>query len=220
MFQKLRPSGTLSERAYKTLKESILYLDLKPGAVLIEEELSEMLGISRTPIREALRRLSYEGLIRFTSGRRMHVTELSIDYFLNVAAIREPLELLAVRLASLHRTDSDIERMKNHVAEQFQHISQDMLNSRKFLDVDRQYHISLVESSKNPLLLKYIQEVNEAFHRYLHYTEFAERAVNVVNEHERVVQAIIARDSNEAERIMRSHLADVKESILIALSKK
>lgn len=218
-FEKLKVSGTLSDRAYKALKESILYLELKPGAVLIEEELSEKLGISRTPIREALKRLSYEGLISFHSGRRTHVTDLSLEVFLNVAAVRESLELLAVRLASIHRTDQDIKLMTSLADKQRALLDAPDLDTRQFLFVDRKYHMAIVTSSHNDFLVKYITEINEAFHRYLYYTEFNHRAMNVVSEHKEIINPITARDSNKAEILMMNHLSDVKESIILALSK-
>lgn len=219
VLAQIKSRGTLAGKAYNILKDAIISLDLKPGEILLEDDLSERLGISRTPLRAALQRLSFEGLIGVTPGKGTYVTELSTEYFLDLFAIRESLEILSVKLASINRTENDIKILKDLIAEQLIIAQEIPLDSRKYLELDRNVHMLLAGISKNNLLEKMLLQVNESYNRYLHFTNFEGRAVTVVQEHLLLAEAIEARNSIEAQRLIKDHINDVKESILLSLMK-
>lgn len=216
-LQKLKTEGTLSDKAYLSLKENILSLDLKPGEVLLEDRLSEMLGISRTPIREALKKLTYEGLITTSNGKGTYVTELTTDQFKNIYAIRDSLEVLSVRLACTYRSKEDIKALRKMVDEQIEIIRKPKLDDRYYLEVDRKIHMKIVKSSRNDILEKYLIQINESYKRYLYFTNFEKRAEGVTEEHSRIIDAIEKSEPDTAEAIMRAHLKGVNESIHLAL---
>lgn len=216
-LQKLKTEGTLSDKAYLSLKENILSLDLKPGEVLLEDRLSEMLGISRTPIREALKKLTYDGLITTSNGKGTYVTELTTDQFKNIYAIRDSLEVLSVRLACTYRSKEDIKALRKMVDEQIEIIRKPKLDDRYYLEVDRRIHMKIAKSSKNDILEKYLIQINESYKRYLYFTNFEKRAEGVTDEHSRIVDAIANADPDTAEDVMRAHLKGVNESIHLAL---
>lgn len=216
-LQKLKTEGTLSDKAYLSLKENILSLDLKPGEVLLEDRLSEMLGISRTPIREALKKLTYEGLITTSNGKGTYVTELTTDQFKKIFVIRDSLEALSVRLACNYRSKEDIRALRKMVDEQIEIIRKPKLDDRYYLEVDRKIHMKIAKSSKNDILEKYLVQINESYKRYLYFTNFEKRAEGVTDEHSRIVDAIEKSEPDTAEAIMRDHLKGVNDSIHLAL---
>ena len=178
-IEPIKGKGTLSDQAYKTLKEAILSLKLEPGSLLYEDDLSKMLGISRTPIRTALQKLSHEDLV-LLGNKGTYVTELSPEVFFEIYDIREALELLSIREAALHRNEEDIKEMYCLLEEQDQLLSQPKLAGKAFLTLDRKLHLCIAKSTGNDLLIKYLLQINESFNRYLYFTEFEYRATNVL----------------------------------------
>ena len=216
-LQKLKTEGTLSEKAYLSLKENILSLDLKPGEILLEDRISEMLGISRTPIREALKKLTYDGLIITSYGKGTYVTELTTEQFKNIYVLRDSLEVLSVRHACVNKNDEDLKALRRLVAEQVEITIKPKLDVRSYLEIDRKIHIKIAKSTKNDMLIKYIEQINESYKRYLYFTNFEKRATWVIDEHSSIIDAIQNSEADIAEKIMRSHLKGVNDSIYLAL---
>ncbi len=190
-------------------------MDLKPGEVIIEDRISEELGISRTPLRAALQRLSFESLVEIVPGKGTCVTELSTKYFLELYELKEVVEMLSVRLAALNRTECDIIEINKLLGIQYKLALEKPLNTEEYLDVDREVHLLFARSSRNHLVEEQILMLNESYNRYLRSTDFTERAVTVVKEHMLIAEAIEERDSIKAQTIMKDHLQDVKETILL-----
>lgn len=219
-LEAIKSRGSLTDKAYDVLKQSILTLDIKPGEMIIEDRISEELGISRTPLRAALQRLSFESLIEIIPGKGTCVTKLSTEFFLELFELREVIEILSVKLAALNRTENDIADIRNLLEIQLEVAMTKPLNYEKYWNVDRQVHLLFARCSKNRLVEEQILRLNESYNRYLRSTDFSERAVNVVREHMLIADAIENRDSIRAQSIMENHLKDVKESILITILKK
>lgn len=217
MIKQVKSKGSLSDRAYKMLKNEILMLDLKPGQMLNEEELSERLGISRTPLRGALQRLDFESLVKIVPSKGTYVTELSIDYFLDLFALREAIEILSVKLAALNRTDEQLKEIKSLVNKQLEMAQDKDADYNEYIKVDREIHVILSRMAKNVLVEKQILRINESYNRYLRFVGFRNRDIVVAREHIMIIDAIEKRDTILAQDIMKDHLRDVKESILVAL---
>jgi len=214
----IKSKGTLSDKAYEALRDAIVSIELKPGEIILEDDLSEKLGISRTPIRAALQRLSYEGLVGM-QGKKTFVTELSADYFLDLYAIRESLEILSAKLAAENSNDKELSELKRIIEKHEEVTQQKPINRREYLDIDRKYHMFLAKLTKNSMLEEYIRQIYMSYNRYLNYTNFEGRAMTVIREHEDIYNSIFERDSIRAQSLMKEHLAGVKETILISLVK-
>lgn len=217
-LKQIKSKGSLTDKAYNTLKASIISLDLKPGQIIVEEVISEKLGISRTPLRAALQRLSFESLVEIIPAKGTCVTKLSTKYLLDLFALKEVVEMLAVKLAALNRTENDIEYLRNLVESQLEVALIKPLDVNKYLIIDRKLHAAFGKFSKNALVEEQIIKLNEAYDRYLHFTEFEYRAVTVVREHMMIVDAIEQRDSIRAQELMKDHTRDVRESILLSMT--
>lgn len=105
--QKEQPAASLAERAYTTIEERIVTVELKPGSVLSEQALADELGIGRTPVREALQRLANEGLVTVLPRRGVLVSEVNVQTQFEILAVRRALERLLVQLASDHAGTGD-----------------------------------------------------------------------------------------------------------------
>lgn len=218
-LEKLKTKGTLSDKAYEALKENILSLDLKPGEVLLEDSLSDMLGISRTPIREALQKLSYEGLVNYMNGRGTYVTELNTEYFLQIYDIRLSLESLSIRLATKNKTDDDILRLRKLIRKQNEIVNKDVLDNFYYLEIDTKIHMTIARISRNEVLVKYLSQIYESYKRYLYFTNFESRALTVTDEHTKIIDSIESGKVEDAVQSMERHLEGVKDSIYSALIK-
>ena len=217
-LEQIKSKGSLTDKAYNALKASIISLDLKPGQIIVEEDISEKLGISRTPLRAALQRLSFESLVEIIPAKGTCVTKLSTKYLLDLFSLKEVVEMLAVKLAALNRTENDIEYLRNLVENQLEVALVKPLDVNKYLIIDRKLHTAFGRFSKNALVEEQIIKLNEAYDRYLHFTEFEYRAVTVVREHMMIVDAIEQRDSIKAQELMKDHTRDVRESILLSIT--
>lgn len=218
-MEKKKKKLSLSEKAYNKLKKDIVFLNLRPGEILIEEEISKKLGISRTPIRAALQKLSFEGFVEITNTNRTTVSRLSVRKFENLSYVREALEVLAAKLSSLNRSASDLKTLNSLVKQQQEIISKETLDEKAWLNSDRKFHITIVKSTSNGELEKYLNQINESYNRYLHFTKFEERAEKVTKEHELLYNAIKSKDVDSSIEIMKEHLSGVKESIMSNLIK-
>lgn len=209
-----------TQQAYAIIKEKILTLELAPMQVLKEVELCEMLELSRTPIREAMQKLIAEGFIIEKSPKLNLVAPLTVNQFVDIYQLREVLEVLCVKLATLNwSSEEDINYLIELTADQKLLSKQHDVNSVEFLKVDRQFHRKLYEMSCNQFLEQELLRISELYYRYNYFTMFKNRSYVTVLEHEDIIEAIKSRNSRNAEIYMKDHLSTIRESILIGLSK-
>lgn len=213
---KIGQGGALSDRAYEVLKEAIVHRLLKPGQALNEEKLAEELGISRTPLRSALQQLYHEHLIRPASGKGYVVTSLSREDMEHVFLMRSVLEPAAARLAALHRTAGDVDKLHRLVGLQRQTVTAgDYL---KFLDYDRDFHLTVASIPKNPYLETAVRTMQLHGHRFLVLDENVYgRAPESVEEHAAIAHAIEAGQPDEAGRLMAQHVERTRAKLAEAL---
>src|SRR6266704_464762 len=138
---------TLWQRVYEHLREEILSEHLEPGAELLEVPLSEELGVSRGPIREAIGRLAAEGLVTVRPRRGAVVRSLSKDEFLELYQVREALEMMAVRLAVPRLTADDLSALEGLIAAMDKHAKRDEI--AEFFEANVAFHARLFEASGN-----------------------------------------------------------------------
>ncbi len=206
----------VTDWVYEELKSAIVDLRLAPGDPLREATLADQLGVSKTPIREALTRLEQEGLVETTSFKGAVVTGYSRQDLLEIYELRELLENAAARTAAESMADADRDRLdricresrklkKNHDAAGLPALIS------AFDDV-------LFEQVRNSRIRALIENLRAHLTRIGHLTaEIPGRIEASVDEHEKIVQAIAARDPELAERQMREHIRSVRDDQLRAL---
>lgn len=207
-----RPThASLAEKAYERLKEEIIFARLKPGSLVREEEYAERLGMSRTPVREALKKLEHEGLVRRIPQRGVVVTELSIQNFLEICEVRDLLESHASRIAAEKGDPLALEKF----AEEFSALdvpNPDEETVRRASVVDREFHQFILESAGNRRIVGIISHLNDVINR-LRFALTPSRYHESLGEHRRILEALKARNGAEAEAAMHAHIDAVRKSL-------
>ncbi|MEO6985861.1 MAG: GntR family transcriptional regulator [Paralcaligenes sp.] len=198
----------LGNRVYEHLKADILAQEILPATLLQESEIGEQFGVSRTPVREALRNLLNEGLIR-RSGRFYQVIEMSTKEIQDLYEVREALERAAVRLFIERAGDTSIERLFAIIESQTQALSaQDFM---AFANFDTEFHLTIAATSNNPLLFQQLSAVHDKAKlvRRRDAKTTPKWFNGVIVEHERILNALGRRDIAVADAEMRYHLNSV-----------
>jgi DNA-binding GntR family transcriptional regulator len=197
-----------AEFAYKMLLDAIREQQLKPGERVREDEVSKMLGISRTPVRQALHRLQTRGLLQQAPGRGLLVAELSRQQVVELYAMRELMEGAAARLAAQHAGPSDIIAMRR-VLEEFRKAAP---NARKLARINRLFHATIHEAAHNRYLRQSLNDFSDTL-ALLQGTTFSLKGrwkLELVENNE-LVDAIERRDAAAAEAIARQNMRNALE---------
>jgi len=207
------PSGYRVEEAYRHLKTRIMSADLPPGASLNELEIAAALGTSRTPVREAIRKLEQEGLVMRYPNRGAIVTKLSMTDVLEIWQLREILEPAACALAA-DRIDRDaLARLEGAFLElRGQEMGPEAYET--FLRADVGLHGLIVDSTGNATLRSVLGMLNERIVQVRVVTS-PTRFQSAVAEHLAIVAALKARDAQEAMAAMRRHLERARQSLVL-----
>jgi DNA-binding GntR family transcriptional regulator len=191
------------EAAYRYIRKAIQEGKLTPGERLREIELAKQVGLSRTPIREALSRLESEGLVAHDATRGVVVAELDYGMVTELYYMREVLEGTAARLAAQHASDVEIS-----ILDDLCHQYEAALSNEAALAIaNRRFHETLYRCSHNRYLLNMVTVLHNAL-SLLSGTTLGnpERAAESLREHRAVVTAIRARDADAAEQALRAHI--------------
>ena len=216
-----RDKSNKTDFAYNMIKEKILTLEFAPGSQLKEIELSDLLGLSRTPVREAIQRLEAERLVEQTGKNLNKVAEVTLDNFIEIYQVREVLENLTVKLATLNWTDyQEIIDLREILDKQKERSREVSIHSREFLYYDKMFHKRLATMTRNSLLEQGMFKYLDLYYRYNHVAIFVNRGLLTTEEHIDILQSIEQRDVKRAQSIMKSHLLVIRESIMIGIAKK
>jgi DNA-binding GntR family transcriptional regulator len=199
-----RRPPTAQEAVLGELRRAILTGELRPGQQVVQEALAERFGVSRVPLREALKILEGEGSVTYLPHRGYFVAELSLDDLLEVYRIRELLEDEAVRVAVPRLTEADLEDLTAAV--------QDWETAERAGDVaamteaNRRLHLGLYTASDRPRLVRLIRILWDAtdVYRALYYSQAPNRA-RVQHEHRAALQALRAGRTDEAVEVLARH---------------
>jgi len=204
------PFRTKTDAVYTELRTRILEGTIEPGSTLNQGQLASQLGVSTTPLREAIRRLESEGLVRSITHRLVEVAPLEISELAALYEVREELDAFAVRLAALLHTDQEREEM---VAALDLISDPNADGDGDALKQNRAFHATIYRASHNPVLIELLDSLWDRADRYRRAGVFLARDVNVLSEHRAIVDAVIARRAEEAEQLMREHLRHSSKAI-------
>lgn len=198
-----------SDYAYEVVKQRILSEDLEPGAVVSQERIASDIGVSTTPLREALKRLATEGLVHLGSYRDARVTQLSADEARSLYEVRLNLDPLAARLAAERRTEGDIDAIRATL-EALQPLSGDV--EWEALTAHREFHRAVYRASANLPLVEVLEGLWDKADRYRQaglkqHPATAEDRERVRSEHRALAEAVAAGDPQSAYDVMHAHVA-------------
>jgi DNA-binding GntR family transcriptional regulator len=205
-------SASAGDQVYAALRESIVSAELEPGRRLSENELGELLGVSRTPVREALARLRDERLVAIVPQLGTFVTLISPQAVADAAFVREALECSAIRLATANATDADLEPLQANLAEQDR--AQQAGDADAFDKLDDELHRTLCELSGHEVAWWLSRRANGQLDR-VRRLSLPEPGYlgEMVAEHREVVAAVAAGDVEAAETKLRHHLQMVLSTV-------
>lgn len=196
------PTGSLAERAYDLFRDGLRRGAFRPGQRLLETDLAGQLGMSRTPVREAIRRLQSEGLVAHLPARGLCVAMYDAAEVDELYVMREALEGTAARLAAQHAGRAEILLLRAMLDQEAG------LTGEAAAEHNRRFHRALHQAAHNRYLLRSLSAISDALLLLGPTTlQTPGRAAAAREEHARVVAAIAGRDSAAAESAARAHIA-------------
>ena len=202
----------LRDVVFNTLRQAILRGELKPGERLMEIQLANKLGVSRTPVREAIRKLELEGLVLMIPRKGAEVADISEKSLKDVLEVREALEELAARLACDKITKEGINRLKE--------AAQDFRSALKSNDItqmaeaDVRFHDVICNTTENQKLGQLLNNLREQMYRYrIEYLKDQHVYEKLLSEHEEIIRHIEKGEKDEAARVVSRHIENQAQAV-------
>jgi DNA-binding GntR family transcriptional regulator len=203
----------LRELVFESLREAIIGGLLRPSERLMEIQLAEEMGVSRTPVREAIRKLELEGLVVMIPRKGAYVAGMSTKDIADVFEIRGALEGLAAELASERATDDDLERMERYLVKISEEIDTGDLS--KVVETDTDFHTLIYEASRNARLSQIINNLREQIQRFRTTSlSYPGRMKKALEEHRKIVEAISSRDGELARKLAQEHIEMAENTMM------
>lgn len=205
----------LRDVVFRTLRQAILRGELKPGERLMEIRLANQLGVSRTPIREAIRMLELDGLVIMVPRKGAQVAQITEKDLNDVLEVRLGLEELAVKLAceriteaelhSLHQASRSFEKLLETETDDLQELAQ----------ADVAFHDVIYQATNNERLIQLLNNLREQMYRYrIEYLKDVKSRRSLVEEHDALYERMKKRDLMGAQKMIREHIERQQESIM------
>lgn len=209
----------LREVVFKTIRKSILKGELSPGDRLMEIQLAKKLGVSRTPIREAIRKLELEGLVVMIPRKGAVVAGITEKSLRDVLEVRRALEELAITLACVRMSDAEIEELKK-AEEDFQRAIE-KAEPILIAGADEKFHDIIFNGTKNEKLVLMLNNLRENMYRYrLEYVKNPEQWKLLLEEHDEMFAAIQSRDIDNAKLVIGAHISNQEIAVARSINGK
>lgn len=214
---KLDSYKPLRELVCENIRQAIIDGTFSPGERLMEIQLADEMGVSRTPVREAIRKLELESFVVMIPRRGTYVADISIKDITEIYEIRTCLDTLAAGLAAERITDEELEALNRLLVEIGQHIADN--NMEKIVEADTAFHDILYQASRNERLRSIINNLREQLTgirgRSMSYPG---RLIETMEEHRTLVDSIAARDSERAQEAARVHIENAEHTLMKSLT--
>lgn len=203
----------LRDVVFNTLRQAILTGELKPGERLMEIHLANKLGVSRTPIREAIRKLELEGLVTMIPRRGAEVAQITEKSMNDVLEVRRALDALCVELACDRITDEELESLKQ-ACEGFEAAVRTK-DVKKIAQADVALHDIIVRATGNQRLIQLVNNLSEQMYRYrFEYIKDSSQHETLIEEHRIIYQSIVRKDKETAAAAARTHIDNQEKAII------
>ena len=216
---KLDSYKPLRELVCENIRQAIIDGTFSPGERLMEIQLADEMGVSRTPVREAIRKLELEGFVVMIPRRGTYVADISIKDINEVYEVRTALDILAAGLAAERINEDELEAMQRLLVEIGQYIDEG--NIEKIVEIDSAFHDILYQASRNERLVNIISNLREQITslrgRSMMYPG---RLAKTLEEHRAIVDSIAQRDAEKAQRAVRIHMENAERTLLKAIEEE
>jgi DNA-binding GntR family transcriptional regulator len=201
-------TGSRADFVFETLRDAIWDGRIARGVRIREEEIARHLGVSRTPVREALQRLQQRGLLVVGAGRGLVVAELTHLQVVELYGMREILEGSAARFAAQHASDTEIEILHRLQRE----LRQVKTDAMALVMLNRQFHQAIYHAAHNQYLMQALESLHDSLALLNHTTFRMPKRKESDEEHRKIVLAIERRDPDQAEQAARAHIRNAQRT--------
>ena len=209
----------LRDVVFNTLRQATLRGELKPGERLMEIQLANKLGVSRTPIREAIRKLELEGLVLMIPRKGAEVAEITEKSLRDVLEVRRALEELSVQLACEKITKEEIRELER-VAKEFQQVVKSS-DITEIAEVDVRFHDIIYTATDNQKLIQLLNNLREQMYRYrVEYLKRDGVFPQLIAEHEAIIRHIENNEKEKATEVMCRHIDNQVEAVIDVIRAK
>ncbi len=203
---------SLEKFAYDSIKNAIIQFQLVPGQSLVESDLASMLGISKTPVRDALLRLEREGLVKKVAYKGTYVAEITIKGIADIFMIRAQLESLAARLACGRLDEQDIAEAQKYI-----NLMDELIQKGDIKEAsanNTHFHDLIISKADSEWLCQILSNLDDHLKRYRILSNYQSgRLKKSLHEHQLVLDAIVKKDPDYAESLMKQHIISVLEDL-------
>jgi len=203
----------LTQEAYNIIKKMIIDLEFRPGEILLVQQLANKLEFSRTPVREALVKLSQDGLVEEADGRKFKVAEVNIRTIKEIYELREALECLSISKVIHQINNEDIAVLENLISEMEKALADNDYNT--FFNADMEFHFYIVHKYGNSLLESVMRQITDHQQRIRYLTTYIDkRMANTIEEHKEIVASLTNHNEETTIKAMLLHLHNVEAGFI------
>ncbi len=212
-LESLQPLGDI---VFDVLKSAVVSGQLKPGERLMEQQVAEELGVSRTPVREAIRRLELEGFLIMIPRKGAYVADISLKDIAQVFEVRAAMESLAAGLAAERITNDQLDMLERKLVEVKAAV--DSSDIEAIIKIDTDFHEIIYNASRNERLVQILSNLREQIQRYRSASlAYPGRLKDTLEEHKELVEAISDRNVALAQRLAKEHIENAENIIVEGL---
>jgi DNA-binding GntR family transcriptional regulator len=205
--------GSQAIKAYRALKVAILNMEMGPGRLYTETELAAKLGVSRTPVREAIQRLRHESLVTLLPRKGILVNSLSPSEVGFIYEVGEALEGMAMKLAAERASEADLEALDREVQAMEETIAAGDLDA--WNTADKRFHVEVLKAAGNPTMTADVLDVYDRIERVRNFViRLRYRPTQSTQEHRMMLEAIRRREGNRAREIAQRHWERVRGEVV------
>ena len=208
----------LRDVVFETLRDAIIRQVLKPGERLMEIQLADEMGVSRTPVREAIRKLELEGLVVMVPRKGAYVAGVSMTDIHEVYEVRSALEMLAVTLAAERITDEELDALERQVLRESEEESKKDGSLDNIIYIDSSFHDIIYQAAHNQRLVQFVNILQEQLQRF-RAASLARpgRSKTALEEHKKIVEALSERNGELAARLAREHIENAENAMIASM---
>lgn len=206
----------LRDVVFETLRDAIITQVLKPGERLMEIQLADEMGVSRTPVREAIRKLELEGLVVMVPRKGAYVAGVSMKDIHEVYEVRAALEMLAVTLAAERITDEELDALERQVLRESEaEADQDEHALDNIIYIDSSFHDIIYQAAHNQRLVQFVNILQEQLQRFRAASlSRPGRSKTALDEHKQIVEALAERNGELAAKLAKEHIENAENAMI------
>ena len=206
----------LRDVVFETLRDAIIKQVLKPGERLMEIQLADEMGVSRTPVREAIRKLELEGLVVMVPRKGAYVAGVSMKDIHEVYEVRAALEMLAVSLAAERITDEELDALERQVLRESEaEANADEHSLDNIIYIDSSFHDIIYQAAHNQRLVQFVNILQEQLQRFRAASlSRPGRSKTALEEHKQIVEALAERNGELAAKLAKEHIENAENAMI------